>query len=86
MDTLIKADIFFFITTVAVVVVTIVIVVTSYYIIRVVRKLERLEERLAPKVQATSEGVQEIVEDIKDSSVFRLFFKNKTKKKIHGDK
>jgi hypothetical protein len=77
MDTLLKADIFFFIASLGVVAVTIAILITSYYIIRVVRKVERLEERLAPKVHATSEGVQEMVEDIKDSSVFRLFFKKK---------
>ncbi len=59
METLIKADIFFFITSISVVLVTIGIAVALYYIIRILRNIREVTERL-------DEGSKVLAKDLSD--------------------
>ncbi len=59
MDTLIHADIFFFITAIAVVVLSIGCAVIIFYLIRILRRIDEISE----KVRVESD---EIVRDVKD--------------------
>ncbi|MEY2664580.1 MAG: hypothetical protein RIT04_388 [Candidatus Parcubacteria bacterium] len=74
METLIKADIFFFITSIAVVIVTIVLAIAGFYFIRVLRTFGQISEKLKDTVDSTSDDIRDIVEQVQDSSAFRLMF------------
>jgi membrane protein implicated in regulation of membrane protease activity len=46
MNTLIKADFFFFITTISIVLLTIVAIVVAFYVIRILRNVKELSEKV----------------------------------------
>ena len=57
METLAKADIFFFITSVAVILVTAGVVVALYYLVRILRNVRDVTERVDEGTKALSEDL-----------------------------
>jgi uncharacterized membrane protein (DUF485 family) len=64
MDSLMKADIFFFITSIAVVLVTVGLLITFVYVIRAMKKLERVED---------------VADDVRQSFLWKFLFKKRKK-------
>ena len=60
MNTLIKADIFFFITTIAIVLLTVVAIVVAIYVVRILRDIKNLSEKV--KIEGG-----EIIDDVKSA-------------------
>lgn len=69
MDTsnLIHADIFFFITSIAVVVFTILLIFVLVYVLRVVRAIAHIAERVKVESEQMIEDISDLREKIKDS-------------------
>ena len=80
MQTLIHADIFFFVTTICVVFISIAIIFLAVRLAIFVKKITVMAEELRGKAGAIGEEAEEILEQIKDSFIFRLFFGAKKRK------
>lgn len=81
METLMKADIFFFVTTIAVGLVAVFLIIALCYIMRTFTRLRMLIEKVEANVHEVNIHTMEIVEQIKESTIFNFLFKKKTKKK-----
>ena len=79
MDTLVKSDIFFFIASIAVVVWTLGMLIVGYYLVRIVRKTEILIAKVESNIDQTSDEMKGFVSDLRESFIFKLLLKNKTK-------
>lgn len=80
MPNLIHANIFFFVTTLAVVVITFFIVLLLIRLRALAKTLHRLLEKVHSATDQATEEVHEIVEDVKQSSLFRFFFPRRSKR------
>lgn len=79
-----KADIFFFVTTLCVVFVSIAVIVFLVRLSNLTKTLTILANDLKEKAGSLGAEAEEMLESIKDSFIFRLFFggsKKRTKKK-----
>lgn len=76
-----KADIFFFVTTIAVALGAIVMIVIGIYIAKFMRTCNRIAENVEEKADAIGEDVSEMIEDVRESFLFRLMFPKSKKKK-----
>jgi membrane protein implicated in regulation of membrane protease activity len=81
MDTLMKADIFFFISSISSIVFLILGCVALYYLIRVLKNVKEATDTLKSKIETAGDEVRELVEDVRESSLFRFFFGKKKRKK-----
>ncbi len=80
MDTLIQANIFFFITSLAVIVISIGVLLLVLKIRRLVISLNELVERLKSTTDYVGDEAKDLMEDIKQSGIFRMFFPKRRKK------
>lgn len=85
MDTLIHADIFFFVTTIAVVVVAAVFTVALIYLIKILRDVKEVTQKVREEASMIHEDIQNLRAEIKKEG-FRLegllsFFRNIFKQK-----
>ena len=74
MQTLIHADIFFFISSVGFIIVTLVVLVGLAYIISILRKVDRITEKIETGIDSMEENTKEFVSDLRESMAFRLLF------------
>lgn len=81
MGTLVKADIFFFIATIAVVLVTASVIVLVWYTIAVARKIRQLCETVENDLYTTRSEARELMLRVRESSLFKLLFRNGRKSK-----
>lgn len=82
METLAKADIFFFITSIAVVVATIFLIALASYALHILRRIQRLCDRVEQGIDTASIEVRDMFDNIKESSIFQfLFSRSKSRKK-----
>ena len=74
MEELMKADLFFFITTVAVILLTVFVIIALYYIIRIVRNVRDITERVDEGSKALGEDLKELRTKVKSNGfTLRLF-------------
>lgn len=87
MDTLIQANIFFFISSLSVIIFTFFLVLLVIKLRKLVITVNSLVEKLKNTSDQMSEEAKELVDDIKQSPIFRLIFprrKKVVKKPISG--
>lgn len=88
METLAKADIFFFITTIVVIVISITFAVALVYVIRILRRVDEMSERVKKESDAVLEDVASFRQNLKEeglnfSRVVSFFTKKNKKKDNH---
>ena len=86
MDTFMKADIFFFVATIAVALFTLVVIVIGVYVARFMRTCNRIARNVEERADEIGEDVEEMIDDVRESFLFRLMFpkakkRSKNKKK-----
>lgn len=69
MENLIHADIFFFVTTILAIVITTVILVASYYVIRILRSVRHVAEKIKDESEHMSDDIAELRGRIKEGRV-----------------
>lgn len=80
MDTLIQANIFFFITSVAVIAVSFFVILLVIKLKKLITSLHGLVEKVKDAGDYVSDETKDIVEDIKQSPIFRFLFPRRKKR------
>ena len=83
MDATSQSQFFFFISSVGFVLLWILTGIFLFYLIRATRVLSRILERIEKDVNSVGDTTKEMIEDLKDSTIFNFLFK---KKKHHKGK
>jgi hypothetical protein len=81
MDTFMKADIFFFVTTIAVALVSLGLLIMFVYVVRFMRTCNRIAKSVEERADEIGEDVGEMIEDVRESFLFRLMFPKAKRKK-----
>lgn len=81
METIMKADIFFFVTTVAVTVFIIFFVLLSIQLMRFFNLCNRILKQIESTAGELSQDAKEMIEEIRESFIFRLLFFKRSKAK-----
>ena len=84
MDTLVQANIFFFITSLAVVFVSLFVILLLIKLRQLTKSVSLLVEKLKDTSDHMSEEAKDLVEDIKQSPIFRLIFPRRKKRQSSG--
>jgi hypothetical protein len=79
-QTLIHADIFFFISSIGFVLIALVILVGLGYVVSILRKVNRITEKVETGIEAMEENTQEFISDLRESTVFRMLFGGRKKR------
>ncbi len=69
MDSLLKADIFFFVTTVVVVVIAVFVVILLVYLVKIVRLVRDMSERVKREADAITNDVSQVREGLKKGDI-----------------
>jgi hypothetical protein len=77
MNTLIHADVFFFISSIGFIILFALFVIALVYLIKLIRSLHRAIEMLKAKANSLEEDAEELLEDVRESVIFRLIFGRK---------
>lgn len=86
MNTLIHADIFFFISSIGFIILFALFVIALVYLIKLIRSLHRTIEMLKTKAKGLEEDAEELLEDVRESVVFRLIFGRKNRTRARTNK
>lgn len=81
MESILKSEIFFFISSISVILITIIFVIVGFYLIKIMRNFSHISERLKETVDGAASSLEEVGDNIKESSIFRFFFGKKRKNK-----
>ena len=81
MNTLLHADIFFIISSIGFVIFFILIAMILSSILRLTKKVERIAEKVEQKVDAFGDEAEELLADLQDSLIFRMFFGGRSARK-----
>lgn len=82
METFAKADIFFFTTTICVVILTISLAALIFYVMYLLRKIEKISNKIERGIDTASEQVKDMIENAKENSFFQFILsKIKNRKK-----
>lgn len=76
-----KADIFFFVTTIAVVLISIFLILVLAYVAKFIHTCNRIARNVEMKADEIGEDVGEMIQDVRESFLFRLMFPKAKKKK-----
>lgn len=76
-----KSEIFFFISSISVVLITGVFIIVGFYLIKIMGNFSHISDRLKKTVDGAATSLEEVGNDIKESLVFKFFFRNKKKSK-----
>ena len=79
MNTLMQSQIFFFISSVGFVFLWVLAAIFLFYLIRATSTFSRIMNKLEKDIDAIGDTTKDLLEDIKDSSVFRFLFRKKKK-------
>jgi len=74
-----QSDVFFFISSVGFVILFFLLGVALFYAIRAFRTWDRILDKLEKNIGSMGDTAQEMVEDVRDSSVFRFLTMGKKK-------
>jgi len=80
METLLQSQIFFFISSIGFIVLWILAVIFLFYLIRATKTFSRIIDKLEKNIDEIGDTTKDLIEDIKDSTVFRFLFKKKRKR------
>jgi hypothetical protein len=85
MDTLVQPEaqsqVFFFISSIGFVILWIAVVITLLYLIRAINIFSRILTKLEKDIENIGDTTEELLEDMRDSAIFRFFFRGKKKRK-----
>jgi len=81
MESILKSEIFFFISSISVVLITVIFVIVGFYLVKIMRNFSHISERLKETVDSTASSLEEVGNDIKESTLFKFFFGKKKKSK-----
>ncbi len=84
METLVQANIFFFITSIAVLVISFFVIVLLIKLRRLVSSVNALVEKLKNTSDYMGEEAKDLIDDIKQSPIFRFMFPRR-KKRVASD-
>ncbi len=79
MDAILQSEIFFFISSVGFVFLWVLVAIFLVYLIRATRTFNRIINRIEKDIDQIGDTTKEMVEDMKDSMIFRFLFKKKKK-------
>lgn len=79
MNTIIQSQIFFFISSVGFVVLWILAAIFLFYLIRATNTFSRIMNKLEKNIDKIGDTTKEMVEDMRDSTVFNFLFRKKKK-------
>jgi uncharacterized protein YoxC len=80
MSALMQSQIFFFISSVGFVVLWIATAVALFYLIRAIKTFSRIINKLEKDIENIGDTTEELLGDIRDSSIFQFFFRGKKKR------
>lgn len=75
-----KADIFFFVTTIAVVLITVGIIFAFFHLAKFIATCNRIAKNVELKAEEIGDEAKELIEDVRESFIFRLLFPKAKKK------
>lgn len=81
MESILKSEIFFFISSISVVLITVIFVIVGFYLVRIMRNFSHISDRLKETVDGTASSLEEVGDNIKESTLFKFFFGKKKKSK-----
>lgn len=80
-----QSQVFFFISSVGFVILSILVAVLMYYLIRAAKTFERIMAKLERDIENIGDATAEMLDDLRESSLFRFFVKRVKKKKKAKD-
>jgi uncharacterized protein YoxC len=80
MESILKSEIFFFISSISVVLITVIFIIIGFYLIKIMRNFSHISEVLRNTVDGAASSLEEVGNDIKESTLFKFFFGSKRKK------
>lgn len=81
MESILKSDIFFFISSTSIIIITIIIIIFSFYLIKIMRNFSDISDTLKKTVNDVSSSLEEVGDNIKESLIYKFFFRKKNKRK-----
>ena len=81
MTTIMQSQIFFFISSVGFIILGLLAVIFLIYLIRMINAFSRILELVESDVDSIGDTTKEMLEDVRDSNVFRFLFRSKRKHK-----
>lgn len=81
MDTILQSQIFFFISSIGFVLLWILVAVFLFYLIRATKSFSRIINKLEKDIDEIGDTTKELIEEIRNSTVFNFLFKKKRKHK-----
>lgn len=81
MNQLLQSQIFFFISSIGFIILGILAAILLFYLIRATNTFSRLVEKVEKDIDKIGDTTKEMVEDMKDSMLFRFLFKKKKSRK-----
>ena len=76
-----QSEIFFFISSIGFIILGVLAAVTLVYILRASRSFSNILERVEKDIDAIGDTTKEMLEDMRESSVFQFLFRRKRKQK-----
>jgi hypothetical protein len=80
MNNLLNSEIFFFISSIGFVVLFILLAILIFYLIRATRIFNSLMGKVEDDIDKIGDTTKELLEDVRDSTIFNFFFKKKKKR------
>jgi len=77
MNTLTQSQIFFFVSSVGFVVLWIFVSILLFYVIRATKTFSRIMSELEKDIEGISETTVDLLEDMRDSTIFNFLFRKK---------
>lgn len=82
MDSIIQSDIFFFISSISAIVFTVFFIIIGFYLVKTMKNFHHISQTLREAVDDTDQELREMIDQVRESSIFNfLFGKKKSKKK-----
>lgn len=79
MDTILQSQIFFFISSIGFIVLGALLAVFLFYLIKATNTLSRIMSMVERDIDSVGDITKEMLEDVRDSTVFNFLFKKKKK-------
>lgn len=81
MDTLLQSQVFFFISSVGFVVLWILAAIFLFYLIRATNTFSKIIDKVEKDVDSIGDTTKEMLEEVRDSTVFNFLFRKKKKRR-----
>jgi len=81
MDGILQSQIFFFISSIGFIILWAFLAILLFYAIRATRAFNRIMDSVESDIDSIGDTTKEMLEDVRDSAVFRLLFKKKKRTK-----